>query len=57
MNKALRFGSGYRTHIIALGLVLNALTPFLTGDVALVDVDFRALLEGLGLSTLRAGMA
>jgi len=52
----LSVGSGYRTYLVAVMLVLNAAVPVLTGDMALGDVDFRGVLEGLGLATLRAGM-
>ena len=53
---ALSIGSGYRTYLVAIALVLNAAIPVLSGDMALGDVDFRGILEGLGLATLPAGM-
>ena len=53
---ALSIGSGYRTYLVAVALILNAAIPVLSGDMALGDVDFRGILEGLGLATLRAGM-
>jgi hypothetical protein len=53
---ALSIGSGYRTYVVAAALVLNAAVPVLSGDMALGDVDYRGILEGLGLVTLRAGM-
>ena len=53
---ALTIGSGYRTYLVAVGLLINAVLPVLSGDAALGDVDYRGLLEGLGLATLRAGM-
>lgn len=54
--KVIQFGAGFRTYVIAAGLILNALTPFLLGEAALGDIDMRSILEGLGLATLRAGV-
>lgn len=56
LSAALSVGTGYRTYLVAVALVLNAFLPVLTGDMALGDVDFRGVLEGLGLATLRAGI-
>ena len=56
VSAALSIGSGYRTYLVAITLILSAFTPVLTGDMALGDVDFRGVLEGLGLATLRAGI-
>ena len=53
---ALSIGSGYRTYAVGAALVLNAAIPVLSGDAALGDINFRGVLEGLGLATLRAGM-
>jgi hypothetical protein len=52
----LSIGSGFRTYAVAAALILNALIPVLSGDMALGDVDYRGILEGLGLSTLRASI-
>lgn len=57
LTAILKFGSGYKTYAIAAGVVLTALSPWLTGEIALADVDWRVVLEGLGLGTLRAGVA
>jgi len=56
IHAALSIGSGKRTYIIATMLVLNAFVPVILGEIALGEVDFRGVLEGLGLATLRAGV-
>ena len=56
LHALLSIGSGYRTYIVAIMLVLNTFAPVLTGEMALGEVDFRGVLEGLGLATLRAGI-
>lgn len=50
------FFSGKKTYIVAFGVVVAAGVAFFTGELSLGDAITRAL-EGLGLATLRAGVA
>ena len=56
VHAAMSIGSGKRTYIIAACLILQAIIPFLMGEINLGEVDARSVLEGLGLATLRAGV-
>ncbi len=55
------FLSGKKTYIVALLLVLNGFSAFFTGDASLGDavssIDWRGVLEGFGLASLRLGVA
>ena len=52
---------GYKTYIIATLMVLIGVENFLTGSTTLTDLlhspDLYLILNGLGLSALRAGIA
>lgn len=47
---------GKKTYIVAGGVVMAAVASLLTGDATLSEAIVRAL-EGLGLATLRMGVA
>ena len=47
---------GKKTYIVALGIVCTALGSFLNGDSSLAQAILTSL-EGLGLASLRAGVA
>lgn len=51
---------GYKTHIIAFLIVLGSLGSLLQGDIGLIQFfespQLMFLLNGIGLSTLRAGV-
>ena len=49
--------AGKKTYIVAAVMVINELSPFLTGDKPLGDLDFNGILTALGIATLRAGVA
>ena len=51
----MEFLSGYKTYIVAVGVVVAAVVAFVNGDVDLAGAINQALV-GLGLGTLRAGM-
>ena len=52
---------GRKTYIVASLMVVIGLVKLLVGDMTLVDFlmsgDLQLLLEGLGIGTLRAGIA
>lgn len=52
---------GRKTYIIAALMVMASIVKMVSGDISLVELvgsaDFNLLLEGLGLSSLRAGIA
>lgn len=48
--------SGKKTYVVAAGIVMAALGAFLAGDATLQEALVTAL-EGLGLATLRIGIA
>jgi len=50
------FLSGKKTYIVALGVIVAAAVSYATGELTLADAITRGL-EGLGLATLRAGVA
>ena len=47
---------GKKTYFVAAGVVIAAVLSWATGDLSLADAVTRVL-EGLGLATLRAGVA
>lgn len=47
---------GYKTYIVAAAVIVAAVASFVTGEATLKDAIITAL-EGLGLATLRAGVA
>jgi hypothetical protein len=47
---------GYRTYIIAIMIIVQAVGAFLTGDMTLAEAVNAALL-GTGLGALRAGVS
>lgn len=53
--------SGRKTYIVASLMVVIGLVKLMVGDMSLVDFlmsgDLQLLLEGLGIGTLRAGIA
>ena len=51
----MNFMSGYRTYIVAFGVVVAAVVAFATGDMSLQEAITSGL-TGLGLGTLRAGV-
>jgi hypothetical protein len=56
MNGMMFWLDGKKTYFIAAVIVLSAATSWLTGELTLADALTRAL-EGLGLASLRAGVA
>lgn len=50
------FLQGKKTYIVAFGVVVAVAVSFLNGDLTLADALVKGL-EGLGLATLRAGVA
>lgn len=50
------FLNGKKTYIVAFGVVIAAIVSWSTGEMTLADAITRGL-EGLGLATLRAGVA
>lgn len=52
----MQFLVGKKTYIAATAIVLAAAGAFLAGDITLADAIYR-ILEGLGLASLRAGVA
>lgn len=52
---------GKKSHIVAAMMVLISILDMLTGDASFIDVlqgdNLQLLLQGLGLSTLRAGIS
>ena len=61
MTAFIEFLKGKKTYVISFLLCLVALVRVLTGEIAFFDFvaspDFIVLLNGLGLATLRAGLA
>jgi hypothetical protein len=55
LTDALRLLAGKKTHIIAVALIAYELLGYLLGKSD--GVDMKTVLEGLGLATLRAGIA
>lgn len=56
MEELLALLQGKKTYIVAAGIICTALGSFLNGDSTLVQAIVTGL-EGLGLATLRAGVA
>lgn len=56
-----QFLKGRKTHIIATLMVLVGVVNLVIGDISLVEFagskDLHLVLEGLGFSTVRAGIA
>jgi hypothetical protein len=48
--------SGYKTYIVALGIIMTALGAWAHGDMTLISAVDQAL-TGLGLAALRNGVA
>lgn len=55
------FLDGKKTYLVAIGVIFQTFYPFFHGDVTLGDTlsgeNLKAILEGLGLFTLRLGIA
>jgi hypothetical protein len=50
--------SGYKTYVISALMIIKALYEMFTGDTGTIQApDYNLLMEGLGLSALRAGVA
>jgi hypothetical protein len=50
--------SGYKTYIISGLMIVKALYEMFTGDTVSIQApDYNLLMEGLGLSALRAGVS
>ena len=52
----MEFLQGKKTYIVAVGVIVASVVAFLNGELQLADAITRAL-EGLGLATLRSGVA
>ena len=52
----MNFLSGYKTYLVALSVIAASVAGFATGDLSLQEA-VNAALVGLGLGTLRAGVA
>ncbi|MCW5830155.1 MAG: hypothetical protein KIT79_12670 [Deltaproteobacteria bacterium] len=61
MLKLLTLGSGYRTYLVALLVLLQAVTKLLMGDHAgaldiFTSAEMTQALEGIGIATFRAAL-